>query len=138
MDGLARRREGRGWLGRAGHSLKRAVRRLCFVAVCMCVSTYTRCLPPDLSACVSGCVCVQVASRLWQLVVIDSRLVDHLAALKDYLLLAKGDFWTSFLVNAARQLSLPAGTKVDLGERGRVEGWFFGAQGLLPAGAASR
>jgi hypothetical protein len=61
---------------------------------------------------------LQVASRLWQLVVIDSRLVDHLAALKDYLLLAKGDFWTSFLVDAAKQLSRPAGTKVDLGEWG--------------------
>jgi gamma-tubulin complex component 4 len=61
----------------------------------------------------------QVASRLWQLVVVDSRLVDHLAALKDYLLLAKGDFYQSFLSDAAKLLMLPADKVVpkDLGEQ---------------------
>lgn len=64
------------------------------------------------------CACIQVASRLWQLVVLDSRLVDHLAALKDYMLLAKGDFYQSFLSEAAKLLMLPedkVATK-DLGE----------------------
>jgi hypothetical protein len=57
---------------------------------------------------------------VWQLVVVDSRLTDHLAALKDYLLLGKGDFFQCFLTDAARLLTLPAekGTKLDSGVGG--------------------
>lgn len=62
---------------------------------------------------------MQVASRLWQLVVVDSRLEDHLAVLKDYLLLAKGDFYQSFLADAAKLLMLPA-DKVGLKDLGEV------------------
>lgn len=60
----------------------------------------------------------QVASRVWQLVVVDSQLVDHLAALKDYMLLAKGDFYQCFLTDAAQLLAKPVQTIVqkDVGE----------------------
>jgi hypothetical protein len=44
---------------------------------------------------------------VWQLVVVDSRLTDHLSALKDYMLLGKGDFYQCFLTDAARALTLP-------------------------------
>jgi hypothetical protein len=45
---------------------------------------------------------------VWQLVVVDSRLLDHLASLKDYLLLAKGDFYQGFITDATKLLALPA------------------------------
>jgi gamma-tubulin complex component 4 len=49
----------------------------------------------------------QVAGRLWELVVRRAELRAHLEALKDYYLLARGDFWDSFLGDAARLLAAP-------------------------------
>ena len=40
---------------------------------------------------------MQVTGQLWQLVVVHAELPAHLAALKNYFLLAKGDFYHSFL-----------------------------------------
>ena len=40
---------------------------------------------------------MQVTAQLWQLVVVHAELPAHLAALKNYFLLAKGDFYHSFL-----------------------------------------
>jgi len=61
---------------------------------------------------------LQVASRLWQLVVVESGLMDYLGALKDYMLLAKGDFYQGLLTDAARTLALPPNKVADkdLGE----------------------
>ncbi len=50
---------------------------------------------------------MQVAGRLWELVVRRAELRLHLEALKDYFLLARGDFWDCFLVDAQRLLALP-------------------------------
>ena len=41
---------------------------------------------------------MQVAGQLWQLVVVHDELPLHLAALKDYFLLSKGDFYQAFLL----------------------------------------
>ena len=56
---------------------------------------------------------VQVAGQLWQLVVVHDELPLHLAALKDYFLLSKGDFYQAFLLevgacphDTSRQLCL--------------------------------
>lgn len=38
-----------------------------------------------------------MAAQLWHLVSVRAQLVQHLAALKDYFLLARGDFYQSFL-----------------------------------------
>lgn len=49
---------------------------------------------------VGGLYCsllAQVTAQLWQLVVVHAELPAHLAALKNYFLLAKGDFYHSFL-----------------------------------------
>ena len=40
---------------------------------------------------------LQVAGRLWHLVLVRGGLVQHLTALKDYFLLAKGDFYQALL-----------------------------------------
>lgn len=45
-------------------------------------------------------MCRQVAGWLWSLVVGRARLLDHMAALKSYFLLARGDFWQAFLLEA--------------------------------------
>jgi len=44
-----------------------------------------------------GVANMQVTGQLWQLVVVHAELPAHLAALKNYFLLAKGDFYHSFL-----------------------------------------
>ena len=44
---------------------------------------------------------MQVAGQLWQLVVVHAELPMHLAALKDYFLLARGDFYQAFLHEVA-------------------------------------
>lgn len=44
----------------------------------------------------------QVTAQLWQLVVVHAELPAHLAALKNYFLLAKGDFYHSFLAEVYR------------------------------------
>ena len=38
-----------------------------------------------------------VAQRLWHLVMVKADLVSHLKAIKDYFLLAKGEFYQTFL-----------------------------------------
>ncbi|KAF8058112.1 GCP4 [Scenedesmus sp. PABB004] len=48
-----------------------------------------------------------VASRLWRLLVVQAGLVAHLGGVKDYCLLARGDFWQCFLTDAARLLAGP-------------------------------
>jgi hypothetical protein len=48
-----------------------------------------------------------VAGRLWELVVRRSELRAHLEALKEYYLLARGDFWDCFLADAQRLLAAP-------------------------------
>ena len=40
---------------------------------------------------------LQVAGRLWHLVLVCGGLVQHLTALKDYFLLARGDFYQALL-----------------------------------------
>ncbi|XP_068658448.1 gamma-tubulin complex component 4 isoform X2 [Aristolochia californica] len=47
------------------------------------------------------------ASHLWQLVVVRADLNGHLKALKDYFLLAKGDFFQCFLEESRQLLRLP-------------------------------
>jgi gamma-tubulin complex component 4 len=49
----------------------------------------------------------KVAAVLWQLVVVRADLMGHLSAIKDYFLLAKGDFYHTFLVEAAPLMGLP-------------------------------
>ena len=44
---------------------------------------------------------MQVTGQLWQLVVVHAELPAHLAALKNYFLLAKGDFYHSFLAEVS-------------------------------------
>ena len=45
---------------------------------------------------------VQVTAELWQLAVVHADLPAHLMALKNYFLLAKGDFYHSFLAEASK------------------------------------
>ncbi|KAF6135742.1 hypothetical protein GIB67_028598 [Kingdonia uniflora] len=47
------------------------------------------------------------ASHLWQLVVVRADLNGHLKALKDYFLLAKGDFFQCFLEESRQLMHLP-------------------------------
>ncbi|KAK6940492.1 Gamma tubulin complex component protein, N-terminal [Dillenia turbinata] len=47
------------------------------------------------------------ASHLWQLVVVRADLNGHLRALKDYFLLAKGDFFQCFLEESRQLMRLP-------------------------------
>lgn len=47
------------------------------------------------------------ASHLWQLVVVRADLNGHLKALKDYFLLAKGDFFQCFLEESRQLMCLP-------------------------------
>ncbi|KAG1679668.1 hypothetical protein FOA52_006185 [Chlamydomonas sp. UWO 241] len=49
----------------------------------------------------------KVAAVLWQLVVVRADLMGHLSAIKDYFLMAKGDFYHTFLVEAAPLMGLP-------------------------------
>jgi gamma-tubulin complex component 4 len=50
---------------------------------------------------------LQVAARLWQLLVVRAGLMQHLGAVKHYLLLARGDFWDVFLGEAGRLMAAP-------------------------------
>lgn len=52
-------------------------------------------------------VALQVAARLWRLLVVDAGLMSHLAAIKEYLLLARGDFYHCFLTDASRLMAGP-------------------------------
>lgn len=44
---------------------------------------------------------MQVAGWLWSLVLGRAQLLRHLAALKDYCLLSRGDFWQAFLLEVS-------------------------------------
>lgn len=48
-----------------------------------------------------------IASRLLHLVVVKASLLDHLKAIKDYFLLAKGEFYQTFLEEARSIMILP-------------------------------
>ncbi|GFR50820.1 hypothetical protein Agub_g13079, partial [Astrephomene gubernaculifera] len=48
-----------------------------------------------------------VARLLWRLLVGRAGLLPHLAALKDYLLLARGDFWNTFLAESKPLMAAP-------------------------------
>jgi len=61
----------------------------------------------------------KVAALLWQLVVVRGQLLMHLAAVKDYFLLAKGEFYHNFLVDARHIMGLPpreATADADVGD----------------------
>ncbi|CAL8466718.1 g6254 [Coccomyxa elongata] len=49
----------------------------------------------------------QAAEQLWQLVTVRAELPQHLAALKQYFLLSRGDFFQCFLLESRRMLQLP-------------------------------
>ena len=51
-----------------------------------------------------------VASRLWHLVVVKADLISHLKSIKDYFLLAKGEFYQTFLEDARQIMTLPPTT----------------------------
>ena len=50
---------------------------------------------------------LQVAGQLWHLVLVRGGLVQHLTALKDYFLLAKGDFYQALLSEVTNKHSSP-------------------------------
>ncbi|TVU17559.1 hypothetical protein EJB05_33602 [Eragrostis curvula] len=54
-----------------------------------------------------GSIRTIAASHLWQLVVVRADLNGHLKALKDYFLLAKGDFFQCFLEESRQLMRLP-------------------------------
>ena len=54
-----------------------------------------------------------VASRLWHLVVVKAELPVHLKQIKDYFLLAKGEFYTTFLGEAKQIMGLPPRTSAQ-------------------------
>ncbi|KAK1412515.1 hypothetical protein QVD17_33830 [Tagetes erecta] len=54
-----------------------------------------------------GSIRTIAASHLWQLVVVRADLDGHLKAVKDYFLLAKGDFFQSFLEGSRGLMRLP-------------------------------
>ncbi|KAJ0878346.1 putative gamma-tubulin complex component protein [Helianthus annuus] len=54
-----------------------------------------------------GSIRTIAASHLWQLVVVRADLNGHLKAIKDYFLLAKGDFFQSFLEESRELMRLP-------------------------------
>nr|GEU47565.1 gamma-tubulin complex component 4 homolog [Tanacetum cinerariifolium] len=54
-----------------------------------------------------GSIRAIAASHLWQLVVVRADLNGHLKALKDYFLLANGDFFQSFLEGSRQLMHLP-------------------------------
>ncbi|KAI3805912.1 hypothetical protein L1987_21800 [Smallanthus sonchifolius] len=54
-----------------------------------------------------GSIRTIAASHLWQLVVVRADLNGHLKAIKDYFLLAKGDFFQSFLEGSRELMRLP-------------------------------
>ncbi|CAN1268253.1 Gamma-tubulin complex component 4 [Linum perenne] len=54
-----------------------------------------------------GSIRAVAASHLWQLVVVRADLNGHLKALKDYFLLAKGDFFQCFLEEGRHLMRLP-------------------------------
>ncbi|XP_006655007.3 gamma-tubulin complex component 4 [Oryza brachyantha] len=54
-----------------------------------------------------GSIRTMAANHLWQLVVVRADLNGHLKALKDYFLLAKGDFFQCFLEESRQLMRLP-------------------------------
>ena len=54
-----------------------------------------------------------IASRLWHLIVLRSNLMEDLRAAKDYFLLAKGEFYQTFLEEARTIMSLAPTSTVE-------------------------
>lgn len=55
-----------------------------------------------------------VAKKLWNLVVKKADLLHHLSVLKDYFLMAKGEFYLVLIEEAWDLLSLPPTSKAEL------------------------
>ncbi|EIE26424.1 hypothetical protein COCSUDRAFT_58962 [Coccomyxa subellipsoidea C-169] len=62
----------------------------------------------------------QAAEQLWQLVTVRAELPQHLAALKQYSLLSRGDFYQCFLLESRRMLQLPPRMTTVNTELGRL------------------
>uniref|UniRef100_A0A251THW6 Gamma-tubulin complex component n=1 Tax=Helianthus annuus TaxID=4232 RepID=A0A251THW6_HELAN len=74
-----------------------------------------------------GSIRTIAASHLWQLVVVRADLNGHLKAIKDYFLLAKGDFFQSFLEESRELMRLPprqSTAEADLMVPFRMVVWF--------------
>ena len=69
-----------------------------------------------------------VAHKLWELVVLKSDLLSHLRALKQYYLLAKGEFYHLFLEEACTMMALPP---TETSERDINQGPFLNAASRL-------
>jgi len=69
-----------------------------------------------------------VAHKLWELVVLKSDLLANLKALKQYFLLAKGEFYQQFLVDASSLMALPP---TETSERDINQGPFINAASRL-------
>jgi len=54
-----------------------------------------------------------VAKKLWNLVVQKADLLSHLSTLKDYFLLAKGEFYLILIEEARKLFSLPPSSKAE-------------------------
>lgn len=54
-----------------------------------------------------------VASRLWHLVVVKAGLASHLKSIKDFFLLSKGEFYTTFLIEARHIMNMPPRTSAQ-------------------------
>lgn len=48
-----------------------------------------------------------IASRLWHLVVVKADLLEHLASIKNFFLISRGEFFQTFLQEARQMLALP-------------------------------
>jgi gamma-tubulin complex component 4 len=57
----------------------------------------------------------RVSSRLWNFIVLDSKLVSQLRALKNYFLLGKGDLWQTWIEQSKTLLSLPPSPNASAG-----------------------
>eukprot|EP01028_Stygiella_incarcerata_P005405 TRINITY_DN2285_c0_g1_i2.p2 TRINITY_DN2285_c0_g1~~TRINITY_DN2285_c0_g1_i2.p2 ORF type:complete len:466 (-),score=135.08 TRINITY_DN2285_c0_g1_i2:1110-2507(-) len=62
-----------------------------------------------------------IASHLWTLVVVNSDFIRHLQALKDYFLLAKGNFYQCFLDEAGSVFALPPSISANIEIRSAFE-----------------
>ena len=54
-----------------------------------------------------------IAQKLWNLVVLKANLIQHLSGLKDYFLLAKGEFYMFFIEEARQLFSMPPSSRAD-------------------------
>lgn len=70
-----------------------------------------------------------IGNKLWNLVVIKSNLLQHIIALKNYFLLARGEFILTFLQESAEMMALPP--RPDTAETDINQGPFIQAQSAL-------